>query len=203
MNRLGKPWVFATPGVLIKRFPCGTVQQPFMDEMLRLIHENNLTASDVQKVDVGGSRLEVDTLLHHHPITGLQAKFSMEFCMSILLLERRSVGLSHFTDAVVQRADVQDLISRVSFHAAPASAAGAGNKSLQILLKSGKVLTGNVGFAKGSPENPMTYDEVAEKFKGNAEFAKWPAQKAASVVALVKSLEDLSDVNALTAALTG
>jgi len=48
----------------------------------------------------------------------------------------------------------------------------------------------------------MSYDDVAEKFKGNAEFAKWPAEKAASVVELVKSLEDLSDVSLLTAALT-
>jgi hypothetical protein len=27
-NRLGRPWMFGTPGDLIKRFPCGTIQQP-------------------------------------------------------------------------------------------------------------------------------------------------------------------------------
>src|ERR1051325_9328132 len=28
VNRLGHPWVFASPGDLIKRFPCGTLHQP-------------------------------------------------------------------------------------------------------------------------------------------------------------------------------
>ena len=46
-------------------------------------------------------------------------------------------------------------------------------------------------------------EEVADKFRTNAEFAKWPAQKAESIIALVKSLENQSDVGRLTAALTG
>jgi hypothetical protein len=49
----------------------------------------------------------------------------------------------------------------------------------------------------------MTYEEVADKFRGNAEFAKWPQQKAAAVIDLVKSLETAPDVSRLTAALAG
>jgi hypothetical protein len=48
----------------------------------------------------------------------------------------------------------------------------------------------------------MSYDEVADKFRGCAEFARWPAAKTAAVIAAVKSLESLPDVGALTAALT-
>ena len=202
VNRLGKPWTFASPGVLIKRFPCGTIQQPFMDEMLRLIHENNITASDVEKVEVSGTRLDVETLLHHHPTTGLQGKFSMEYCLSILLLERRAVNLSHFSDAVVRRPEVQEMIPRVNFFVDPQITGKSGTKMITLHMKGGKVFSGRVGFAQGSPENPMSYDEVAEKFRGNAEFAKWPAAKAVSIVELVKSLEGLPDVNRLSAALT-
>jgi hypothetical protein len=49
----------------------------------------------------------------------------------------------------------------------------------------------------------MTYDEVADKFRGNAEFAKWPSQKAEAVIELVKSLENAHDMSRLTAALAG
>ena len=202
VNRLGNPWTFASPGVLLKRFPCGTIQQPFMDETLRLIRQHDITAAGVEIVEVGGSRLEVDTLLHHHPATGLQGKFSMEFCVSILLLERKAAGLSQFTDAVVQRPDVQDLIRLVNFYAVPQSNGKTGSDNLSIHMKDGRVFSGRAQFAKGSPENPMSYDEVAEKFMGNAAFAKWPAKKAASVVELVKSLEHVSDMSPLTAALT-
>lgn len=212
MNHLGHPWMFASPGDLIKRFPCGTIQQPVMDEMLRLIREYNITSKEVERVEVGGSQRDVTVLRHHHPTTGLEAKFSMEFAMSILLLEGKA-GLSQFTDAVVQRPDVQDMIRRVSFFVDPDfDKQGSRGENFQAVLlaggiikvhmKDGKVLSGRSQPAKGSPENPMTYDEVAEKFRSNAEFAKWPAQKAESVIELVKSLESASDVSRITAALT-
>jgi len=74
---------------------------------------------------------------------------------------------------------------------------------LKIHLKDGKVLSGRAEFAKGSPSNPMSYDEVADKFRGCAEFAKWPAAKTEAVIAAVKSLESAPDVARLSAALTG
>jgi hypothetical protein len=43
---------------------------------------------------------------------------------------------------------------------------------------------------------------VADKFRGCAEFAKWPAAKAEAVVAAVKSLENVTDMNTIAAALT-
>jgi hypothetical protein len=48
----------------------------------------------------------------------------------------------------------------------------------------------------------MSYDEVADKFRGCAEFAKWPAAKAESIIAVVKSLETVSDMSKLTPMLT-
>jgi 2-methylcitrate dehydratase PrpD len=212
VNRLGNPWMFASPGDLIKRFPCGTIQQSFMDEMLVLIHDNNIMAQEVEQVEVGGNRSNLTTLFRHHPTTGLEAKFSMEFAMSILLLERKA-GLSQFTDAVVGRKDVQDMISRVKFYVDPEfdKQADQGGDFQAVLveggiikmhMKDGRILSGRTRPAKGSPGNPMTYDEVADKFRGNAEFAKWPAPKTESVIELVKTLESVSNVNRITAALT-
>ena len=50
------------------------------------------------KVRVGTNRHMPNALIHHRPKNELQAKFSMEFCMAILLLERKA-GLAEFTDA--------------------------------------------------------------------------------------------------------
>ena len=211
-SKLGNPWMFASPGDLIKRFPCGTIQQAVMDKMLELIKTNNIKAADVEKVEVGGNENNVGTLFRHHPKTGLEAKFSMEYAVSILLVEGKA-GLQQFSDAVVQRPDVQAMIARSRFYVDPDyDKRGRNEESLQstlvegnlikIYMKDGKVITGTSTFAKGSPQNPMTYDEVAEKFRGNAEFAKWPRQKAESVIGMVKSLERLPDLSKLTAALT-
>jgi 2-methylcitrate dehydratase PrpD len=135
----------------------------------------------------------------------------MEYAVSVLLVVGKA-GLSEFTDAVVQRPDVQDMISRSRFYADPEFDKKGTQESLQARLvegnliriyrKDGTVLTGKSGFAKGSPENPMTYDEVADKFRSNAEFAKWPKQKTESVIEITKTIETLPNLSKLTAALT-
>lgn len=50
-----------------------------MDEILRLVQQNNIVPAEVEKVDVGGDRIDVETLFHHRPTTALEGKFSMEF----------------------------------------------------------------------------------------------------------------------------
>jgi 2-methylcitrate dehydratase PrpD len=204
VGRLTKPWTLVSPGVSIKPHPSGSLSHPAMGEMLRLIHENDIKPGDVEKVDLGANHAMTTSLLHHRPTTGLQGKFSMEYCLSILLLDRKA-GLIEFQDASVQRPDVQEMIKRINFYIDPEAENAGLDKMTSILkihLKNGKVLSGRAEFAKGSPANPMSYDEVAEKFKGCAEFVKWPAAKTQSVIQSVKSLETLSDVSKLAAALT-
>lgn len=204
VGRLGKPWTIASPGVSIKPFPSGSLTHPAMGEVLRLIRENHIKAADVEKVDIGGNHSMVTTLYYHRPTTGLEGKFSMEFCLAILLVDGKA-GLSQYTDAVVQRPDVQEMIRRVNFYVDPEAERAGLDKMTSILkihLKDGRVLTGRARFAKGSPANPMSYDEVAEKFRGCAEFAKWPRQKTESAIAFVKTLEQAPDVSALASLLT-
>jgi 2-methylcitrate dehydratase PrpD len=204
VGRLGTPWVFASPGISIKPHPSGSLSHPAMGEMQRLIREHHIKAADVEKVELGANHAMTTSLLHHHPTTGLQGKFSMEFCLSILLVDGRA-GLAEYQDGVVQRPDVQDMIKRISFYVDPEAERAGLDKMTSILkvhLRDGKVLSGRAEFAKGSPANPMSYDEVADKFRGCAEFARWPAAKTAVVIAAVKSLETLPDVGKLSAALT-
>jgi 2-methylcitrate dehydratase PrpD len=204
VGRLGKPWTLDKPGVSIKPHPSGSLTHPAAGEMLRLIKENDIHAQDVEQVEVGGNHGMTTSLHHHRPTNGLQAKFSMEFVLSILLLERKA-GLQEFTDAVVQRPDVQALIPRIHFYVDPEAERAGFDKMTSILkihLKNGKTLSGRAEFAKGSPSNPMTYEEVAEKFRGCGEFARWPGDKIEAVIASVRSLESAPDMSKLTAALT-
>jgi len=204
IDRLGKPWTFQNPGVSIKPFPSGSLTHPGMTELLRLVRSNSIRASDVERVEVGTSRNMPNTLIHHRPTNGLQAKFSMEFCMAILLLDGKA-DLTKFTDAVVNRPDVQEMIGRVRFYADPEAEKAGYDKMttiIKITLKDGRTIAGRADFGKGSPPNPMSYDEVAEKFQGCAAFAEWPTAKATKVIDLVRKLEEVSKVRALTALLS-
>ena len=203
-DRLGSPWTFQDPGVSIKPFPSGSLTHPGMTELMRLIKTNSIHAADVAKVEVGTNHNMLNTLIHHHPTTGLQAKFSMEFCMAILLLDGKA-DQTKFTDAVTNRPDVQEMIGRVRFYTDPEAEKAGYDKMttiLKITLKDGRVVSGRADFGKGSPTNPMSYDEVADKFLGCAAFAEWPTSKAKEVIELVRRLEDLSDLHSLTALLS-
>jgi len=199
LDCLGKPWTFASPGVSLKPYPSGSLTHPAMTELARLMDVNNLQADQVEKVDVGANHNMTTTLLHHDPKTGLEGKFSMEFCLAILLLERKA-GLGQFSDRVVRRPDVQAMIRKINFYVDP-EAEGAGfdkmTSILKITLKDGKVITGRAAFGKGSPENPMTFDEAAAKFRGCAEYAGWPKAKAEKIVSFVRELEAAPDLTAL------
>ncbi len=202
-GKLGNPWTFISPGISIKPHPSGSLTHPGMTEMLKLIRAHDLKPGQIERIKVGTNQNMPNALIHHRPKNELNAKFSMEFCMAILLLERKA-GLNEFTDAVVNRDDVQAMIEKVDFGVHPdAEAAGYDKMTtlIEIALKDGRTISGRADFGKGSPAMPMTYDEVAEKFHDCALFARWPMEKAERVVALVRRLEEVEDVRELTALL--
>lgn len=199
-NKLGAPWTFADPGVSIKPHPSGSLTHPGMTEMLRLIKEHNIKAQDVKHVRVGTNSNMPNALIHHRPKDELQAKFSMEFCMAILLLEGRA-GLREFTDEVVMRDDVRKMIEKVDFvvdEEAEAAGYHLMTTIIDIDLNDGTRISGRADFGKGSPAFPMTYDEVASKFRENAEFAGMGAGRADEIVDLVRRIEGEASVKGLS-----
>lgn len=200
---LGKPWTFAAPGVSIKPHPSGSLTHPGMTEMLRLIKEHRIEAGQVHHVRVGTNHNMPNALIHHRPTNELQAKFSMEFCMAILLIEGRA-GLSEFTDEVVMRPDVQAMIQKVDFGVDDEAEAAGFHKMttlLTITLNDGRVIKGQADFGRGSPAMPMSYDEVAEKFLENCGFAKFDSGKARQVIDMVRRIEEVAYIRELTALL--
>ena len=204
-GKLGNPWTFIDPGISIKPHPSGSLTHPGMTKLLELILEHDIDPANVARVDVGTNHNMPNALIHHRPETELQAKFSMEFCMAILLLERRG-GLSEFVDEVVHRADVQDMIRKIHFGVHPEAEAAGYDKMTTILdihLADGRHITGCADFGKGSPSNPMSYDDVADKFRECAGFAGFGADRIEAVIDAVQRLEELASVRELTGLLAG
>lgn len=198
-DRLGNPWTLANPGVSLKPYPSGSLTHPAMAAMLRLIQKYNIAPADVEKVDVGTNQNMPNALIHHRPQTGLQAKFSMEFCIAVLLLERRA-SLAQFTDAYVNRPEVKAMVERVNFYVDPVAEKAGYDKMTSLItvhLRDGKTLSDRADFAKGSPADPMTMEEVKTKFRGCAEYAGWSKSKTDAIIESVADLEDAHDVKQL------
>ena len=199
-GKLGNPWTFTFPGVSIKPHPSGSLTHPGMGLMLELIRKHDIRPQQLAKVKVGTNRHMPNALIHHRPRNELQAKFSMEFCMAILLLERKA-GLAEFTDHVVNRPDVQRMIERIEFGVHPEAEAAGYEKMttlIDIELTDGRRIGGRADFGKGSPANPMSDEELVAKFRECAAWGKLPKAKADKVVEMVFSLEKLKSIRNLT-----
>jgi 2-methylcitrate dehydratase PrpD len=199
-GKLGKPWTFAMPGVSIKPHPSGSLTHPGMGVMLELVLNHDIKPSQVAKVRVGTNRHMPNTLIHRRPKNELQAKFSMEFCMAILLLERKA-GLAEFTDAIVNRADVQRTIGLIDFGVHPEAEAAGYEKMttmIDIELKDGRTISGSADFGKGSPANPMSDEEVANKFIECATWGGLSIAGAGKIIDMVYNLEKLRSTRELT-----
>ena len=84
------------------------------------------------------------------------------------------------------------MIERVEFSVHPEAEAAGYEKMTTIItvhLKNGSLLTGQADFGKGSPANPLSYDEVADKFRDCAAFAQWPENKSEQLISSVAELE--------------
>src|SRR5260221_7899836 len=199
-GKLGNPWTFHFPGVSIKPRRSGSLTHPGMAVMMELIRAHDLRPARVKHVAVGTNHNMPNALIHHRPKNELQAKFSMEFCMAILLIERKG-GLEQFTDAVVNRPDVKAMIEKVEFGVHPEAEAAGFDKMttlIEIEMDDGKVIKGQADFGKGSPANPMTDGELSEKFRQCAEWGGLDRARAQKVLELVWNIEALKDVSELT-----
>jgi len=204
-GRLGVPWTFAEPGISIKPHPSGSLTHPGMTEMLRLIHAHAIKAADVAHVRVGTNSNMPNALIHHRPQNELQAKFSMEFCMAILLIEGRA-GLREFTDETVRRADVKAMIEKIEFAIDDAAEKAGYDKMTTIItiaLRDGRKFHGRTDFGKGSPADPMSYDEVAAKFRDCAAYAGVGRTVADDIVGIVHDFEKQATIGRLMGLLIG
>src|SRR5215469_5224907 len=122
------------------------------------------------------------------PRSPYEAKFSLPWCAAALLLDG-ALGTGSFAPDRIERPEVLALAARVSHEAYDPGvpAAGAGGW-VEVTLRDGTRLTGEVPTSRGGPENPFSEAEVLEKFRLNA----GPGHE--QVVDAVLRLESLASV---------
>lgn len=206
-GRLGNPWSFVDRGVWLKPWPTGSLGHPAMTITLQLIADNDVAPDRVARLRVRTSENINATLFHHDPKTLLEAKFSLEFCLAALVLQRR-LGLADLTDGFVAHPDLQRLISLIDYGAF-SEAEGRDldctivTAFVDIDLVDGRTLSGRADYGKGSKANPMSDAEVTDKFRDCAAVAKWPDSKTGEAIELIWRLEAVGDVRAVSACLSG
>ncbi len=154
-------------GLSIKRYPMCYSAHRTADAVLALTAQENLRAEDVAAVEVTIGTAQASMLRNHAPVTGLEAKFSVEFAVASALVARR-VGLRELTDAFVNEPEVRAQYGKVVVHTSdthcPIEPVFALTDTVTIRTTTGRELHREVRFPKGNAKLPLNLDELREKF---------------------------------------
>jgi 2-methylcitrate dehydratase PrpD len=165
--RAGRDWHLLRNGPSVKKYPmCYCTHRP-IDAMIALRAAHRLRAGDVRSIAVTISGRNATVLRNHDPRTGLAAKFSIEFAMAAALVEGR-VTLGEVTDETVRRTDIRAVFEKVRIVLSAEEDPESGYApfdEVAVELADGQVLRSEpIRFARGAHEEPLSADELREKF---------------------------------------
>ncbi len=194
-THLGNPWSFSDPGMWLKPYPSGMRTHPAMSCLSGLLDRYGIVSRDIEGLEVTTNAGVYNTLLHHNPTLGLQGKFSMEFCLAKIILDG-TMGLDDFSDEAVNRPDVRDVMQRIHYQVYSDEEARAGAYTtvttiLTFNLADGRLITERIDYGKGSREDPMDDQDVANKVQDCARYRGWPDVKTQALIDLVRQLDTL------------
>jgi 2-methylcitrate dehydratase PrpD len=195
MTGLGKPYFLESPGLGLKLHPCSAPQFLAADAALDLKREHNIRFSDVAKIAVSIPPLRYQR--HYHPEikTGLRGKFAINYVVALCILDGK-LEIETFTDAKANHPQVQEALNKVQVIVDETIPEPGPYCPVTVELKDGTRFAYTARIAKGHPENPMTENEVLDKFRSNAKSVISEKQSK-ELIATVRKLETVNDVRKL------
>jgi 2-methylcitrate dehydratase PrpD len=160
------PWALERPGFEHKRFPSCYLTQRLIAGVLKIRarHPASVWALPVEieiEVPLNGTA----ALKHPHATTGLQARFSGHYCAAVAWRDGK-VELASFTDAAVQRPQLQALMRRVALRERGEAGESLDTAPVHVTVGgdgwSDRIA---VDWAPGSPSDAMTRDELLQKWR--------------------------------------
>ncbi|HTF93789.1 MAG TPA: MmgE/PrpD family protein [Verrucomicrobiae bacterium] len=189
-----------SPGMGLKWHPCSAPQFLAADAALHLKREHNIRYEDVAKMEVNIPPLRYARHYAPEVKTGLRGKFAINYVVAMCILDGK-LELATFTDERVNQSQVQEALSKVQVNSDESIPEPGPYCPVSVELKNGTKLSYTAKVAKGDPRNPMSEDEVTEKFRGNVKLAIAEKQ-AEALISEVKQLESVDKVKSIVELLT-
>lgn len=156
------PLFILSPGLRVKRFPNCASAHRSMEALLEVRASHDFAASDVERLTVRAPLRQFNNLMFTAPENVLEAKFSMEFALAVLLLEG-DLRLDHFRPDFVTNADLRDLYPRIVREPVDEEP-GRTRGEVEVALKDGRRLSACVFEPTGSPSAPFRWEDYWRKF---------------------------------------
>ena len=204
VEELGQSYALENDGIRIKPYPCGGLTHQAIDTVLEFRAKHGITAEMVESIDVDVMRHTYERIVFKVPQNGIQGKFCMPYLLARAIIDGR-VFIDAFTDSAVRDPNVLKLAERIQMRLdnnLPSRDLGSRPCRVTLRLKNGQTHSRVVQNAKGSPEFPLTADELKGKF---TDCARQTLNESATnrVLDDLDRLETLKDIRPLCQLLLG
>jgi 2-methylcitrate dehydratase PrpD len=188
----GEHWV--SQALAFKLYPCGTMTHPYID-CARRLSARGIAPDAIKELicEVGEGtvhRLWEPLADKQRPSNGYGGKFSTPYCIAAAFL-RGNVGLGDFTDPAVRDPGVLAVAAKVRYVIDPENPYPANfTGHIRAVMRDGSVIEERQPHLRGGAHEPLTRQDIEEKFVLNARHGGWPQDRIASALMQAKSLYD-------------
>ncbi|MBV8535729.1 MAG: MmgE/PrpD family protein [Alphaproteobacteria bacterium] len=199
---------FVSGNRCFKFWPGTLVTHPFIEAALALIAAHDIAPADIEqvtaRVGVWGRAMSEPLAMRRKPPTSSAAMNSLPFILAKVLVNR-TVTLADFKGTRRSETAALAMAERISsvFDPALSPTTGPEGGALEIRRRDGRVHAMTVDRPRGHPSRPLSFDEIATKFRSNAGYAKVvpAAGRLDRIIDLVRRLDELADVREIVASL--
>jgi len=182
----------------IKPFPSGRATHAVLDAILGLRSENDLTVKDVAKVEISVPPMVYD--LVGRPASEGLTPGAARLCLPYLvfwILQHGSVDVNTYSSDRLRDSEALSFAARVTVFPDDNPDPNAFNpQTVRLFLQDGTVLERTMTATLGSPERPLTEEDLLRKVNDNLALGG-RANVASAIVDNVRGILDLEDVTQL------
>jgi 2-methylcitrate dehydratase PrpD len=200
----GETLAAVDPGITYKPYPtCGATHRS-LAALLDLRLQHGFKSADVERVDIVIPAVNVDNLVYAEPRTGMEARFSMQYCAA-LAIAQGCLAPSDFEPGALGRSEIRALMPLIDMRPLPGSENSDKNfldypVHTTVTLRGGRTLTDTRYHRPGSSASPFSLDQQVAKFRSCAEVTL-SKERTEAAIDLIERLPFLPKITELTRAI--
>lgn len=202
---LGMQWNILRVG--FKPAPASNGSITAMTAIDQIMREHGVIATDIESIKAYVS----ENSLHHcgwpyeaeRVQSVLSAQMNLRYGLAVMALERQN-GVAQFHESKIRSPEILNFIERIHVEHEPKFEGNDGKYRvacrLVVKCRNGTVRETTVLYRKGSPEDPMTGEQLMQKFKALTE--QIGGRRAGQIAQFVSHIEDCENLVELSQLLT-
>jgi 2-methylcitrate dehydratase PrpD len=183
----------------MKKYPsCGTTQSS-IDAIFDLMEEKGVTPEELAEIKVKVTPFTYNLTgkpFQYGDNPKISAIYSIQYCVANALL-RKSCKLRHFDESMVMDPRIMEIIEKIHPSADPTwDESKQLSSEMEVRMRNGALYQKKVDYPRGTQENPLTKEELVNKFEDCVSYGGKPLPKGniKRILSMIDGLEKVTDI---------